>query len=302
MCVTNGEIKVNPSQVDLQAAELTLLYVGTEKRTLTVEAHARGAGVSNAQFAEALRVAHTNVREPPPIRERLRKPARAVAAVATALIYCRRQAVISRRAAGGTMQQTTTHPAAITSHAPPTRPQAVLMLEPQRQLAAIAGAPKRKVRLTVPSPDLLRRGTEAAGSAIKDAFRKGAAMGKRARGDEVRFAKAQLTTGLASKGATLLPVMLNALFDDLARAEMRRLALDEGLRMDGRALDELRAVTCESGVVPRVHGSSIFERGETQALVTVTVGAVEEAQKTEDLVRDPQWPTLPRTHLPRRRL
>lgn len=122
-----------------------------------------------------------------------------------------------------------------------------------------------------------------AGGVIREAFRKGAQMNKKARGDEVRFARAQLSTGLAAKGVVLPPIMLGALFDELAAAEMRRLVFEESVRLDGRAPDELRPITCESGVIPRVHGSSIFERGETQSLVTVTVGALEEAQKVDDL-------------------
>ena len=53
---------------------------------------------------------------------------------------------------------------------------------------------------------------------------------------------------------------------------MRSLIVDEGIRVDGRAMDELRTISCETGVLPMVHGSALFTRGETQALVVTTLG------------------------------
>ncbi len=52
----------------------------------------------------------------------------------------------------------------------------------------------------------------------------------------------------------------------------RNLMLNENKRVDGRKFDEIRPITIEVGVLPRTHGSAIFTRGETQALVTVTLG------------------------------
>jgi polyribonucleotide nucleotidyltransferase len=56
-----------------------------------------------------------------------------------------------------------------------------------------------------------------------------------------------------------------------------------GTRIDGRALDQLRNVSCEVNVLPRTHGSAVFQRGETQALVTVTLGTVQDEQRVEGL-------------------
>ena len=52
-------------------------------------------------------------------------------------------------------------------------------------------------------------------------------------------------------------------------------------RPDGRAFDEIRQITIETGVLPRTHGSALFTRGETQALVTVTLGTKEDEQRIE---------------------
>ena len=57
--------------------------------------------------------------------------------------------------------------------------------------------------------------------------------------------------------------------------------LDKGIRLDGRRFDEIREITCEVGVLPRTHGSALFTRGETQALVTVTLGTSADAQKLD---------------------
>ena len=62
---------------------------------------------------------------------------------------------------------------------------------------------------------------------------------------------------------------------------MRDEALERGKRLDGRAFDEIRPITIEVGVLPRTHGSALFTRGETQALVTATLGTADDQQKIE---------------------
>jgi len=62
-------------------------------------------------------------------------------------------------------------------------------------------------------------------------------------------------------------------FDKLESKEFRKMIVADKLRADGRKLDEIREITCEINVLPRVHGSALFTRGETQSLGTVTLGA-----------------------------
>ena len=52
-------------------------------------------------------------------------------------------------------------------------------------------------------------------------------------------------------------------------------------RPDGRAFDQIRQITCEAGLLPRVHGSALFTRGETQALATLTLGTKEDMQRLD---------------------
>ena len=74
--------------------------------------------------------------------------------------------------------------------------------------------------------------------------------------------------------------------DALHKAEYRvvRDLILEGHRLDGRPADAVRELTCEVGVLPRTHGSAIFSRGETQALVTVTLGTTSDRQRVDGLV------------------
>ena len=59
---------------------------------------------------------------------------------------------------------------------------------------------------------------------------------------------------------------------------MRRALLDEGKRVDGRGLHDLRPLAAEVGLLPRVHGSGMFTRGQTQVLTVATLGTMREAQ------------------------
>ena len=70
---------------------------------------------------------------------------------------------------------------------------------------------------------------------------------------------------------------------DLVETLTRETIVQKRKRLDGRAFDQIRPITVEAGVLPRTHGSSLFTRGETQALVTVTLGTSDDTQLIEDL-------------------
>ncbi len=72
-----------------------------------------------------------------------------------------------------------------------------------------------------------------------------------------------------------------AIFKDLKEKVLREEVLTRGHRLDGRAFDEVRPIWIETSVLPRTHGSAVFTRGETQALVTCTLGTADDAQKIE---------------------
>ena len=75
-------------------------------------------------------------------------------------------------------------------------------------------------------------------------------------------------------------------FDKVERAEVRRLIVDKGIRVDGRSVTEVRPIWSEVRYLPRAHGSALFTRGETQALVSATLGTKDDEQKMESFEGD----------------
>ena len=76
---------------------------------------------------------------------------------------------------------------------------------------------------------------------------------------------------------------VNAILKDLNRKIMRDLVLNEGRRIDNRKFDEVRPIACETGILPRCHGSALFTRGETQVLGVLTLGSGQDEQRVETL-------------------
>jgi len=76
-------------------------------------------------------------------------------------------------------------------------------------------------------------------------------------------------------------VEAKSIFHDLKEKVLREEVLQRGVRLDGRKFDEVRPIWIEAGVLPRTHGSVVFTRGETQALVTCTLGTADDEQKIE---------------------
>lgn len=72
--------------------------------------------------------------------------------------------------------------------------------------------------------------------------------------------------------------MISKLLEGINRELIRKMILEEGIRPDGRKPEEIRPISCEVGVIPRVHGSGLFTRGQTQVLSVVTLGAVSDEQ------------------------
>ncbi|GAB5045652.1 polyribonucleotide nucleotidyltransferase [Thermodesulfovibrio sp. TK110] len=78
-------------------------------------------------------------------------------------------------------------------------------------------------------------------------------------------------------------LQISKTFDKVVKKIMRQTIVKKGLRVDGRKPDEIRPITCMVGILPRVHGSALFTRGETQALVATTLGTSEDEQKVDSL-------------------
>ena len=97
---------------------------------------------------------------------------------------------------------------------------------------------------------------------------------------QVDAVKAEMMAGLA-EGDAQQKKDADHIFHELQEHVMRVEALEKGVRLDGRKFDEIRPIWTETGVLPRVHGSVVFTRGETQALVSCTLGTADDQQKIE---------------------
>ncbi|MBI4369109.1 MAG: polyribonucleotide nucleotidyltransferase [Elusimicrobia bacterium] len=76
---------------------------------------------------------------------------------------------------------------------------------------------------------------------------------------------------------------VSGVVSDIFYAAERAMLVEEGLRADGRKSNEIRPITCQTSLLPRTHGSAIFQRGQTQALATVTLGTPKDMQQMEEL-------------------
>jgi polyribonucleotide nucleotidyltransferase len=111
--------------------------------------------------------------------------------------------------------------------------------------------------------------------------------GKHERADKVRELREKIIAELLPKDgeSKYTPEQVASAFDSLEERVVRDLIL-EGKRIDGRSPKQLRNISCEVGVLPRTHGSAIFQRGETQALVTTTLGTVSDEQRVDGLIEE----------------
>ncbi|HWN85905.1 MAG TPA: polyribonucleotide nucleotidyltransferase [Vicinamibacterales bacterium] len=98
---------------------------------------------------------------------------------------------------------------------------------------------------------------------------------------QVDKVKAEMMASLGESPDSQAKKDADHIFHELQEHVMKVEALEKGIRLDGRKFDEIRPIWTETGVLPRVHGSVVFTRGETQALVTCTLGTADDEQKIE---------------------
>jgi len=118
---------------------------------------------------------------------------------------------------------------------------------------------------------------EAIGPRLGEAFQ---VRDKLQRRDAISAIKKDVVETLAGRVAAegWNPAELSKEFGELEYSTMRNSVLDTKVRIDGRALDTVRPIAVQTGILPRTHGSSLFTRGETQAIVTITLGTARDGQ------------------------
>jgi polyribonucleotide nucleotidyltransferase len=104
---------------------------------------------------------------------------------------------------------------------------------------------------------------------------------KQARGDAVSRVFDEVLQAVGAEEGKKAAV--REAFEKIEKAEVRRLIVERGVRVDGRKVNEIRPISIETSYLPRAHGSSVFTRGETQALVSATLGTKSDEQKIESL-------------------
>jgi polyribonucleotide nucleotidyltransferase len=149
------------------------------------------------------------------------------------------------------------------------------MIRIQNELAARVGKPKREMPLLHVNQDLLEIAYRVAGERIEGALY---TEGKVARAKAIDALREEVKMSILEKHPEADKFSISQAFDYVQKKAFRISVLDKQKRVDGRSYQELRPISCEIGVLPRAHGSAIFQRGETQALALATLAPIEEAQ------------------------
>lgn len=150
------------------------------------------------------------------------------------------------------------------------------MIAAQVELVAKIGKPKREIKTLVVKDEILADAKSFAsgiGEALLTPEKLVREKACNAIKDEV---KAKLIEKYGAEEIT--GQIMDQTFYQIQKAQVRAFILNDGKRQDGRGFDDIRAISCEIGVLPRTHGSAVFTRGETQALAIATLGTTDDAQ------------------------
>lgn len=147
------------------------------------------------------------------------------------------------------------------------------------EIVAQVGKPKRQMELYHVPEDLDAAVREYGSSLIDKALEETNRQDRQEKQEEVE-------KQILDHFADIYPEMEREIKDSIyyiTKEKVRAKILNDGFRPDGRKLTEIRDIWCEVGILPRVHGSAVFTRGQSQALTTCTLGTLSEVQKLENL-------------------
>ncbi|MFT6861491.1 MAG: polyribonucleotide nucleotidyltransferase [Akkermansiaceae bacterium] len=147
------------------------------------------------------------------------------------------------------------------------------IVEAQEELVKLAGKPKRDYVVTVAKEELLEIGYAVAGDRIEDAIY---AASKVERGKKVGALRDEVEAAIKEKFPKTTEFEIEQVFEYIQKKAFRLSIMEKGVRADGRGLRDLRELYGEVGTLPRVHGSALFSRGETQALGICTLAPADE--------------------------
>ncbi|HEU5444776.1 MAG TPA: polyribonucleotide nucleotidyltransferase [Pseudolabrys sp.] len=154
------------------------------------------------------------------------------------------------------------------------------LLDMQEQLRRELGKPKREVPLAKLDAAVVRRVEELALAKLKQALEVPEKLERYKRIAEVKGEVVPQAVGEFPERQK----DIKGAFEELKRNVFRGLVIQHERRIDGRGLKDIRPITCEVEVLPRTHGSALFTRGETQALVVTTLGTTSDEQRVDALI------------------
>ena len=154
-----------------------------------------------------------------------------------------------------------------------------ILLDIQEELRAALGKPKRLVQKPEIDEALAEKVEEAAAAGMAEVI---TTVDKMERGRLYDDLKERIVAELENEKEDCANEVKDRL-SDLKKKMMRHKIVVEKARIDGRAFNEVRPITCEVGCLPRTHGSALFTRGETQSIVTATLGSEGDEQRIETL-------------------
>jgi polyribonucleotide nucleotidyltransferase len=152
------------------------------------------------------------------------------------------------------------------------------MVALQKDLAAQAGKPKRAFTARLPREGILEEARALVGERIVPAI---LAHGKQDRESKISVLREEVLTTLGAKYPDITPFEINQAFEYIQKRSVRDAIIHHGKRCDGRALNQVRPIHGEVGLLPRAHGSALFQRGETQSVVLCTLGSPEDTQELD---------------------
>ena len=219
VALIGGEYKVNPTNTELERAELNVIVGATKSDVTMVEGEAHEC--QEHQLVEAIKVGHAAIK---------------------------------------------------------------LQIEAQERLAAMVNKPKMALKEIVVLEDLKAEIKAVAAEKIKVVARAAFGKAERKKAFEVikEEIKATLTAAHDEEYMATNKKLISEYFDKLKKETVRSVMLTEGVRLDGRRFDEVRPIWCEVDYLPSTHGSAIFNRGETQALTSLTLGTKMDAAMVDN--------------------
>ncbi len=158
------------------------------------------------------------------------------------------------------------------------------VLKLQKEMAEACGKKPREAVLAKISDGLMKEVRDLSWKEMEKINR--AEKSKESRDAALGTLSAKIAERLAVEDSEITEARVRQAFHEVEKENVRKFILENQIRTDGRKLDEIRAIHCEIGVLPRTHGSALFTRGQTQSLGVATLGTEKDEQKIDAIEGD----------------